>query len=473
MAVGDFADLYGKAIQAAQRDSTVTYDVTRAKSAVNQAYLSLCDSGPQWSFLATQGSLALTQDDPSYTYTEIATALSVPSINEVLSWNFNGAAGSHKAHYLPWEDFQAVKQLDPSLAAGTPSLWTSYGDSTVEVWPKPTSGITATVLALRGAAELTADGDVPLVPLAWRFKLLVPAAAAILLREEGGEAVAEAQQYEALYFKEWENAQQALVLRLPVPQPSNPPVLLPTGLLGASNQFLGVVQQVCYEANLRVWDQYDLSRAKAAVNQVYRSILDSDDEWDFLEREGQITLTASQDTYTVASIATALSVGKIRQIRYLVHDESQYSGNGGLEGMSWQDLESLTRSTQDNESTGTPVAFAQWDGKIRVWPSPNVAYTLGIYYQLGTTELTSNSDTFLVPDEWLAEVVVPLAAARVLQQGMEPEKIQKASILEARGQLALKSFQEARGSAKWPTLRLESPRFSGDLPGSYVEDWYL
>lgn len=473
MAVGDFADLYGKAIQAAQRDSSVTYDVTRAKAAVNQAYLSFCDSGPQWSFLTVQGSLALTVSDNSYTYAEVATALSVPTVTEVLSWNFNGAAGSHRAHFLPWDDFQAVKQLDPALANGTPSLWTSYADSTVELWPKPTTGITATVLALRGAAELSADGDVPLVPLAWRFRILVPWAAAILLREEGGEAVAEAQQYEALAFKAVEEATQLLQLRPPVPQPTLQPVLLPTALQGASNQFLGVVQQVCYEAGTRVWDQYDLARAKQAVNQVYRSILDSDDEWDFLEREGQITLTASQDTYAISGIASALSVDKIRQVRYLIHDSSQYSGNGILEGMSWQDLEALTRSTQDNESTGTPVAFAQWDGKIRVWPSPNVAYTLGIYYQLGTAELTTNTATFVVPDEWLAEVIVPLAASRVLQQAIEPEKIQKASVLEARGQMALKQFQEARGSAKWPALRLESPRFSSDLPGSYVEDWYL
>lgn len=114
-----------------------------------------------------------------------------------------------------------------------------------------------------------------------------------------------------------------------------------------------------------------------------------------------------------------------------------------------------------------------WDGKVRFWPKPDQAYSLGVFVLKGDTEKSLPADTFLVPTEWLQEVLVPLAAARVLSLSNDTVKFQRGQVLESQGQAALKNFREARAAAKRPTLRLQSPTFSSDLPSSYVDDGYL
>lgn len=473
MATGDFQDLYTRTLYAAQRGTTVSFDTNRAKEAVNEAYLSLCDTGDQWAWLQVSGTHSFVLNQSSYTFSSVATSLGVGAngIYDVVAVSFNGPAGSSPGHYARWEDFYAIKQLNPSLAAGVPHLWTTYSRSTVEVWPKPDTTYSATVLALRQPALLSLDADVPLVPLAWRFRLIVPLAASILLRQEGGEALSESAAHTQLYEKALEEARKTLVLRPPVEQPTQFQILLPSSLRGAANTFLGVVQRVCYEAGLRPWMSYDLFQAKNAVNSVVRSILDLSEDWDFLEREGQIILTAGQDTYTIASVASALGVTSIKELLMLVHDTESIAGRGRLQAMSWSDLELLAKSTQDGEATGVPSSYSVWDGKFRVWPSPDQAYTLGCYYLLGSGEVTSDTASLVIPDEWVNEVVVPLAAARVLQQANDGNAVNKSNVLEGRGQSALKAFRESHGSARNPTLRLSSPTWNQDLPGSYYDDW--
>lgn len=473
MATGDFQDLYTRTLYAAQRDPNVAADVARAKEAVNEAYLSLCDSGPQWSFLVKQGNLTLTTNDDTYSYADVATALGVSGITDVLAINFGGPAGSYPGHFARWEDFWAIKQLNLSLAAGVPHLWTTYGRSQLEVWPKPQSGYTATAICMQQAPELVSNGDTPLLPIGWRHRLLVPAAAAILLRQEsGGDAVSEANNNEALYAKAYEQfASGPMVFSPPVAHPTPANLLLPAGLKGSSGTFKDLYQRVCYEAGQPPWIAYNIERAKDALNSVYRSILDTPDPWDFLEREGQIQLSSGQDTYTISSIATALGVPSVRQLLNVVNDS--VSNSSPLEPMGWADLESLTKSTQDGETADVPAAFALWDGRIRFWPAPDADYRLGIYYIAGVASLSADSDVPLVPAEWIHEVLVPLASARVLQQSKDGNDVNKANVLEGRGNNALTRMRDARAASKQPTLRLQSPRFSSDLPGSYAQDWYF
>jgi hypothetical protein len=473
LATGDFQDLYTRTLYAAQRDPNVAADVARAKEAVNEAYLSLCDSGPQWSFLVKQGTLTLTINDDTYTYADVATALGVSGITDVLAISFGGPAGSYPGHYARWEDFWAIKQLNLSLSAGVPHLWTTYARSQLEIWPKPQSAYSATVIALQQAPELVNNGDTPLVPIGWRHRLLVPAAAAILLRQEsGGDAVSEANNNEALYAKAYEQfATGPMVFSPPVQHPTPAKLLLPAGLQGTKGTFLDLIQRVCYECDQPPWIAYNRERAKDALNQTYRSILDTPDDWDFLEREGQIQLQAGQGTYNISSIASALGVTGIRQILKIVNDS--ISNSSPLEPMSWPDLESLTKSTQDGETNDVPAAFAVWDGKIRFWPAPAEAYKLGVYYLVGVGNLSADSDVPLIPEQWVNEVLVPLAAARVLYQSTDGNAVNKAQMLDGRGQAALRLLRESRAAAKFPELRLQSPRFSADLPGSYAQDWYF
>jgi hypothetical protein len=473
LATGDFQDLYTQALYAAQRDTSVAFDVTRAKAAVNTAYFNLCDDGTQWAFLATQGEHTLTTGDETYSYSDIATSLSVTGITDVLAVNFGGPAGSYPGHYVRWEDYWAIRQLNPSLANGVPHLWTTTGRSEVQIWPKPDSTYTATVLVLQRPAELVSNSDEPLLPIGWRSRLLVPAAAAILLREEGGgEASSAAAELDARYFKAIEGTENtSLVLQLPVSHPTPAEVALPAGLQGATNSFLELAQRVCYETNTAPWIGDQLDRAKEAVNSVYQSLLNSNEDWDFIEREGRVTLTAGADTYSTDTFATALGVGSIRQILNIVNDSS--ANTPQLEALSWDELESLTKSSQDGETQDQPAAYAVWNNKVRFWPSPDKAYTLGIYYLAGAAPLALDTDVPLFPAEWLYEVIVPLAGARVLYQSGDATKVQKAQVLEGRGNAAYKRLVEFHASAKAPTLNLQSPKFASDLPGTYAQDWYF
>lgn len=480
MATGDFQDLYTRAIYAAQRDPAVTFDVTRAKEAVNEAYFKICHSGMPWAFLLVSGGpLALTNAATSITYASIATALSVPSVNKVYGITAVGSAGAVNTSTAPlhvsWEDYQQIRQQSTAATNGLPTVWTTHSDSTVLYFPPSSTSYSFTFQALRGVAELSANADVPLIPLPWRAPLLVPCAAAILLRQEGGEALQEAAAHEAAYEKNLELAKAALLSPEAVaPVPVDPQQVLPMAdLIGTYGTLRDVVYEVCRQVGSKWWSTTDYDVALNAVNRVYLAMLNTQDEWDFLEQEGQVTLTSGQDLYSLTSFATALSVPAVRELKSVIHDSSSVAGQGPLEPLSWQELESLSRSTQDGEASGIPAVYAVWDWKVRFWPKPDQAYTLGVFVLKGDVAKTAAADTLLLPNDWLYEVLVPLAASRVLSQSGDTVKFQRGQVLESQGQAALKLAREARAAAKWPTLRLQSPGFSTDLPGTYVDDGYI
>ena len=55
MASGDFQDLYSKAIYGSRRDTSDSFDVARAKEAINEAYLAVSSSGDPWDWLEKEG----------------------------------------------------------------------------------------------------------------------------------------------------------------------------------------------------------------------------------------------------------------------------------------------------------------------------------------------------------------------------------------------------------------------------------
>lgn len=480
MATGDFQDLYTRAIYAAQRDPSVAFDVTRAKEAINEAYLRVCDSGPHWSFLTVSGGpLALTNGATSVSFASIATAMSLPSVYQVYGVTTTGSAGSVSTvsppQHVSWEDYQQIRQQSTAAANGAPTIWTTHSSGQLLYFPPSSSSYSFQFQALRGAVELVNNADVPLIPLQWRAPLLIPCAAAILLRQEGGEALQEAAAHEAVYEKNLERALAALSSSEPAfNTPVDPFQISPMAdLVAASGSLRDIAYEVCYQTGAKWWSFRDYSLAVSAINRVYLSLINSQDEWDFLEQEGQITLTSGQDLYSISSIASALGVNGIRELRSVIHDSILVQGQGPLEPLSWQELEALARSTQDNELSGIPAVYAVWDGKVRFWPKPDQAYSLGVFVLKGDTEKSLPADTFLIPTEWLQEVLVPLAAAKVLSLSNDTVKFQRGQVLESQGQAALKNFREARAAAKRPTLRLQSPTFSSDLPSSYVDDGYL
>jgi len=468
---GDFQDLYTQALYASQRDPGNPYDVERAKEAVNSAWLHLAQLGIQWGWLTTQGDFTVRQGVESYSFDEIAVACGVSGVTEVLQLSFNGDKGTPFGHYAGWEDFYGVKSLDPQLPPETPHLWTVVGANSVQVFPVPDRDYDATVLALLRPENLDADSDEPVVPFGWRYKLIVEPAAAVLLRQDGGEiGLADAQAHEAEYKTALQEAAGTQAQAGPQTHPTPSSLLLPQGLRGGSGTFLELAQRVCYECNLNPWDRFALERAKEAVNQVQRSIVDQDEDWDFLQAEGRFTVQPGKDLYKISQIAQELAVPRIRQIKAIVFDSNK--DRLWLRGFSWEELERTAFSTRDPSQRGIPYGFAVWNDRIRFYPEPQAAYTFGVYYIQDFGDLVDDEDVCQLPHEWVHEVLIPMAASRVLYQTTDQAEFQRGQVLESVARKAMERFLEARGSAKQPALHQYEPLWSSDLPGGLGEGWY-
>lgn len=471
MPAGDFKDLYTQAINASQRDPGSDYDVDRAKEAVNNAWLHLAQVGVQWQWLTIQGELEVKEGKDTYSFTDIALACGVPYVTEVLQFSFNGPKGTPFGHYASWEDFWAIKSLNPVLPPETPHIWTVVGGDSVQIFPVPDQDYKAQVLAVRRPENLAASTDEPRLPFGWRYKLIVEPAAAMLLRQDGGESsLADATAHESEFKAALQAASETQVQAGPATHPTPSSLLLPKGLRGESGTFLELAQRVCYEANMNPWDRYALERAKEAVNQVQRSIVDMDEDWDFLQREGRFTVQAGKDLYRIQQIAEELGVSRIRQIKGIVYDS--LSNRMWLRSMSWDELERTAFSTRDGDYNGIPRAYAVWTDRIRFYPQPATKQTYGIYYIVDAGDLVEDNEVCQLPPEWVHEVLVPLAASRVLYQTDDQAEFQRGQVLESVAKKAQEKFLEARGSAKQPVIHQYEPLWSADLPGGAGEGWY-
>jgi hypothetical protein len=234
----------------------------------------------------------------------------------------------------------------------------------------------------------------------------------------------------------------------------------------ASGDFLDLSEHALRSAQLAAssgtaYSAGDLAQANAKVNEAYLSLTHSGDPWDFLEKEGQWDTVAGSDKYTYASIASAMSVtgGTIREIHVLLDDD-----NGAvLKPMSWEDLERVTDSVKDDEGTGRPVWWAKWGGAnvptIRLFPSPDAAITIGVFCSLVGTEMTDGADVPLIPLAWRHRVVVPYAAALLLEQEGGPEAGAQYERLMRRYQDAYAQMRTALATAKRPTFNAIQPGF--------------
>lgn len=225
-----------------------------------------------------------------------------------------------------------------------------------------------------------------------------------------------------------------------------------------------------YEAALRssqgsAEDDDQVSAAKAAVNEAYLTVCGDGTDWDFLEREGQWVTAPGADVYTYADIITAMGVAgaAIKEVTHLVDDTT---GGRPLPSMSWAQLESLARGTdyaQTQGVDGPPQAWARFDERVRLYPTPAGAYTIGTHIVLSPAALSADADTVLIPDAFATRVLVPYAASILLEQDGGPDALQAANRLLSRHDAGLRAMVISHGSAKRPTFNVMSPGAFADL----------
>lgn len=215
-------------------------------------------------------------------------------------------------------------------------------------------------------------------------------------------------------------------------------------------------------AQLSVNNADEVAAAKAAVNEAHMLTCGDGTAWDFTEREGQWTTQAGSDTYTLAGLATALSItgASIREVVYLTDDTD---GGRPLPSMSWSQLEELAATSQSSTVDGAPCVWARWGDRLRLWPTPGGVYKIGSLVYLSAAALSGDSDTVLVPDAFAMAVLVPYAAAVLLEQEGGTEALSAANLLRSRHDDALRRMRMAHGAARQPSFNVVSPGAFADV----------
>lgn len=239
----------------------------------------------------------------------------------------------------------------------------------------------------------------------------------------------------------------------------------------ASGDFTELAERAARAARFDPSDSTDLTRAKEAVNQAYLAACTRDGvQFDFLEQEGRWSTASGSDTYTYASIATAIGVtgASIAEILWLVND----SDGSVLDSMAWADLEKMSYSTQDGDADGEPVYWAKWGNRIRVYPTPDDVYTVGALVRLAPAEMTTGSDTPLIPLTYRHSVIVSYAAAVLLRMEGGMEAHQEAQFYQRQYEDAWVAMRTAHATARKPTFNLRAPGWDSEHRSFIRDDPY-
>jgi hypothetical protein len=228
----------------------------------------------------------------------------------------------------------------------------------------------------------------------------------------------------------------------------------------ASGDFADLYTKAIYGSRRDTSDSFDVARAKDAINEALQAVSFTGDPWSWLEREGEVTLQVGADVYSYATLGTALGT-TVSEIMSLVMDNED--GGYRLESMSWDALENVTYGTQDDEQSGEPIFWADWDSKIRVYPKPDEAYVLGVFYRAYQSELSSDSDVPLMPLEWRTRLLVPYACSRLLRQEGGSEAASEADRYMGEYQRAFLECRNACATISSPAMRLATPAWRDQM----------
>jgi hypothetical protein len=153
----------------------------------------------RWSFTTKEGTFTVTDASDKYSFSSIASNLSVDYIARIYNLT-NDTEGGVPLTGLDWLSQEQVsdttQDADPR---GCPWCFAVFGEQ-VRFYPWPDKTYTIGILYEQGDLQMSADGDVPLIPYAWRHKILVPYAAMRLWEQHSGaDALGHAKYYADQY----------------------------------------------------------------------------------------------------------------------------------------------------------------------------------------------------------------------------------------------------------------------------------
>ena len=212
-----------------------------------------------------------------------------------------------------------------------------------------------------------------------------------------------------------------------------------------SGDFKDLVAQTLYASQRDPSNDYDVDRAKEAVNNAYFMLAQIGAQWKWLTVQGEVTVPEGQDTLTYPELATAAGVDGIT-------DVLQFSFNGPRNSpfghyASWEDFWQV-KSLDPNLAPDTPHLWTvTGDNQVQVFPVPDGDYAATFLAVFRPEELVFDTDEPKVPFGWRRKLLVLPAAAALLRQDGGESSMADATAYDSEFQQAV---SEAAGTQSQP-----------------------
>lgn len=85
---------------------------------------------------------------------------------------------------------------------------------------------------------------------------------------------------------------------------------------------------------------------------------------------------------------------------------SLHCSNIKLKYLNFNDYETyVTDNDPDGTRTGKPEIWTEWGGQVLLYPAPDSAYTLTVYYRAAPTPATDQTSLLSLPDKYFQRVI--------------------------------------------------------------------
>lgn len=136
-----------------------------------------------------------------------------------------------------------------------------------------------------------------------------------------------------------------------------------------------------------------------------------------------------------------------------------------LKPVSYEDA--TEQSLEESEERGTPTTYWVFANKIQIYPSPDVAGNLKVYYTRQPVEVTAVGNTPELPQQYHNRIVeYCLAQAYELDDNWESYK-QKMQMFQD-GMDRLKGHEDWQGQDVYPSITASSSDYGNDWGGYYA-----
>lgn len=148
------------------------------------------------------------------------------------------------------------------------------------------------------------------------------------------------------------------------------------------------------------YGEVDRANIKTWLNEAYENLVHQY-RWPFLQATASIVTVAGTQTVALPTSPPVLFFGRLKPGASTTTTEPRY-----LSEMDFREY-MPHREYTDTGDVGEPEHYSIFAGNINFYPVPDQVYTYSLRYWKGITTLpTADGDTYLIPDQYLDNLVV-------------------------------------------------------------------